>query len=136
VSLSSVAQTAMSGISAAQSMMRVIANNMANSQTPGFKASKPSLATQPPQTASLGAAPSAGSGGSNPVQIGNGVRVAGISTDFTQGSITAGGVELSNVDVGENLIGMSQASNLFRANMAVLDTTDELLDELIHLGRE
>ncbi len=60
----SVTQTALTGISAAGSMMRVVANNLANSQTPGFK-----------------------------------------------------------------------ASNLFRTSMAVLETTDELLDELIHLER-
>ncbi len=57
--LGSVMQTALSGISAAQLAVGVIANNLANSQTAGFKASRPNFATQPPQSQSLGAAPSA-----------------------------------------------------------------------------
>ncbi len=85
--LGSVMQTALSGISAAQSAVEVIANNLANSQTNGFKASSPTFATQRPQTQSPGSAPSGSGGGTNPIQVGSGVRSAGTSVNFTQGTI-------------------------------------------------
>jgi flagellar hook protein FlgE len=87
MSLSSVLQTAASGISAAEFSLGVIANNLANCLTPGFKASRVALATQMPQTRSSGAAPTAHDGGRNPVQVGTGVFAAEVSTDFSQGSI-------------------------------------------------
>jgi flagellar hook protein FlgE len=87
MSLSSVLATAASGISAAELSLGVIANNLANCRTPGFKASRAAFATQPPQTRSSGAAPAARDGGGNPVQIGTGVFVAEVSRDFSQGSI-------------------------------------------------
>ena len=87
MSLSSVLQTAASGISAAELSLGVIANNLASCRTPGFKASRVAFATQRPQTRSSGAAPTAQHGGSNPVQVGTGVFAAGVPTDFSQGSI-------------------------------------------------
>ncbi len=87
MALGSVLQTALSGMAAAETVVAVVANNMANARTPGFKASSPVLVTQQPQTQSPGAAPEGANGGSNPVQVGTGVAVAGTSTDFSQGSI-------------------------------------------------
>jgi flagellar hook protein FlgE len=85
--LASAMQTALSGMAAAEMAVSVIANNIANTQTKGFKASSSELVTQTPQTRGLGAAPSEMGGGSNPLQIGRGVQVAGISTDFSQGTL-------------------------------------------------
>jgi len=87
MALGSVLQTALSGMAAAETVLAVMANNMANARTPGFKAATPVFVTQQPQTESLGAAPDGTSGGANPVQVGTGVMVAGTSTDFSQGSI-------------------------------------------------
>ena len=92
MALGSVLQTALSGMAAAETVVAVVANNMANARTPGYKASSPVLVTQEPQTQSPGAAPDGASGGSNPVQTGTGVLVAGTSTDFSQGAIAIGGV--------------------------------------------
>lgn len=103
MSLRSVLQTALSGMTAAQSAIGVVGNNMANSQTPGFKASRPSYASLKPQTSSLGAASSATSGGANPVQVGNGVRMAGMSRDFSQGSLEIGGSATQMAIEGEGL---------------------------------
>jgi flagellar hook protein FlgE len=61
----------------------VVANNLANAQTDGFKAGSVRLATQTPQTLSVG-----GGLGADPLQIGTGVQVVGVSTDFSQGPIT------------------------------------------------
>jgi flagellar hook protein FlgE len=89
MSLGSVLQTAVSGMLAATTSVRVASNNIANARTAGFKASRPAFATQAFNTIRLGSPPSAHSGGANPIQIGLGVKLAGIATDFSQGSIVA-----------------------------------------------
>jgi len=89
MSLGTVMQTALSGMNAATSIVQVTASNVANLQTPGFKASRVQLATQAPQTLSLGSLPGTGNAGVNPVQIGSGVTTAGIDVDWSQGPIIA-----------------------------------------------
>ncbi len=86
--LASAMTTALSGLTAAESKIDVLGNNLANSQTVGFKESDVVYATQFFQTLSMGSAPSEGSGGVNPRQFGLGTRVSGISTYHTQGTIT------------------------------------------------
>lgn len=85
--LQSALSTALTGLNAAETIIDVAGNNVANSQTVGFKESGVNFATQFLQTISIGAAPSQGSGGTNPRQIGLGVKVAEIAPDFTQGTI-------------------------------------------------
>lgn len=87
--LASALSTALTGLSAAETQIDVVGNNLANSQTVGFKASEAVFATQFLQTRSLGSAPTDDSGGTNPRQIGLGVQVAEITPDFTQGTIQA-----------------------------------------------
>jgi flagellar hook protein FlgE len=89
MSLGSVLQTAVSGMLAATTSVRVASNNVANARTAGFKASRPVFTTQPSSTIRAGSAPNPRSGGTNPAQVGLGVKVAGIATDFSQGSIVA-----------------------------------------------
>jgi flagellar hook protein FlgE len=85
--LQSAMSTALTGMNGAETIIDVAGNNVANSQTVGFKESSVNFATQFLQTISIGAAPSQGNGGTNPRQIGLGVKVAEISQDFTQGTI-------------------------------------------------
>lgn len=85
--LASSLSTALTGLNAAETQIDVLGNNLANSQTVGFKASGVVYATQFLQTLSLGAAPSADTGGTDPRQTGLGVQVADISPDFSQGTI-------------------------------------------------
>jgi flagellar hook protein FlgE len=85
--LASALSTALTGLSAAEAQVDVVGNNLANSQTVGFKSSKAIFATQFLQTQSLGASPTTSSGGVNPRQIGLGTQVAEITPDFTQGTI-------------------------------------------------
>lgn len=87
MSLGSVMQVALSGMSAAETLVSVAANNLANIATSGFKQSRASFVTQSPQTYSLGSAPSASDGGSNPMQIGRGVMVGTTTVDFSQGTL-------------------------------------------------
>ena len=70
-------RTALSGLNAASSELRVIGNNVANASTTGFKKSRSEFADIF-ATANLGAASNA---------IGSGVKIADISQQFSQGNI-------------------------------------------------
>ena len=77
--LASALTTALTGMQAAETQIDVVGNNLANSQTVGFKASEAVFATQFLQTQSLGSGPTATDGGTNPRQTGLGTRVAAIT---------------------------------------------------------
>ena len=85
--LQSALTTSLTGLQAAETSIDVVGNNVANSNTVGFKESDAIFATQFLQTISIGSAPNTNSGGTNPRQIGLGVKVAQISPNFTQGTI-------------------------------------------------
>jgi len=85
--LASALSTALTGLNAAETTIDVVGNNLANSNTVGFKASQVTFATQFLQTQSLGSAPTNDSGGTNPRQVGLGTMVADITPDFGQGTI-------------------------------------------------
>lgn len=85
--LASALSTALTGLTAAETQIDVVGNNLANSQTVGFKESGLSFTTQFLQTMGLGSAPTDSTGGTNPRQTGLGTKVAEVSPDFTQGTI-------------------------------------------------
>ncbi|BBH64974.1 flagellar hook protein FlgE [Actinoplanes sp. OR16] len=75
-----------SGLNAHQKMIDVTGNNIANVNTAGYKTS--SVQFQDTMSQMMGAAgsPQNGQGGTNAAQVGLGVRVAGITQNFSQGS--------------------------------------------------
>jgi flagellar hook protein FlgE len=80
-----------SGLRTHQSMMDVTGNNIANVSTTGFKSSATVFQDTLSQTLQGAGAPTGNGvnppfGGTNPAQIGLGVRLAGISTNLTQGA--------------------------------------------------
>ena len=85
--LASALNTALTGMTGAETTIDVVGNNLANSNTVGFKASEAVFATQFLQTQGLGSGPTANSGGTNPRQTGLGSQVAEITPDFSQGTI-------------------------------------------------
>jgi len=85
--LASALSTALTGLTAAETTIDVVGNNVANSNTVGFKSSEAVFATQFLQTQSLGSSPTDTRGGVNPRQIGLGTKVAEISPDFGQGTV-------------------------------------------------
>lgn len=85
--LTSALTTALTGLTAAETQIDVIGNNLANSQTVGFKSSDVIFSTQFLQTLSVGSTPNENNGGVNPRQVGLGVQVAEIAADHSQGTI-------------------------------------------------
>jgi flagellar hook protein FlgE len=78
--------SAISGLRAHQTKMDVVGNNIANVNTVGFKSSTTVFEDTLSQVLRNGSAPTAGTAGTNPAQVGLGVKVAGITTNFGQGS--------------------------------------------------
>jgi flagellar hook protein FlgE len=103
---------------AAETQVDVAGNNLANSQTVGFKASETQFATQFLQTYSLGSAPTDTSGGTNPRQSGLGTRVAAVSPDFTQGAIeiSSGPADLAIQGDGFFMVESSEGERLYTRN--------------------
>lgn len=116
--LASALTTALTGMTAAETQVDVVGNNLANSQTVGFKASTSVFATQFLQTQSLGSSPTPGQGGTNPRQTGLGTRVAEITPDFTQGTIevSSNSSDLAIQGDGFFIVEGSQGEQLFTRN--------------------
>lgn len=55
--------------------------------------------------------------------------------DFGVGTIRSGAIELSNTDVGRNLVDLILASTNYRGNARVISSVQTLVDELLVLGR-
>jgi flagellar hook protein FlgE len=75
-----------SGLRSHQTMMDVIGNNIANVNTVGYKGSTAVFQDLLTQVLNGAGVPTAAVGGTNPAQVGLGVRVAGVSTSFNQGA--------------------------------------------------
>lgn len=81
-----------SGLRAHQTMLDVTGNNIANVNTTGFKSSSVQFQDSLSQVLRASSLPQEQAGGRNPAQIGLGVQVAGIRTNFAQGSTQSTGV--------------------------------------------
>ncbi|MCX8065061.1 MAG: flagellar hook protein FlgE [Candidatus Hydrogenedentes bacterium] len=84
--------TAVTGLQAHQRKLDVIANNIANINTVGFRSSRVLFQNLFSQLLSGGSAPVGNFGGSNPQQVGLGVKIGSIDISFQQGSLLYTGV--------------------------------------------
>ncbi len=123
--LQSAMTTALTGLQAAEATIDVVGNNVANSNTVGFKESSVNFATQFLQTQSIGGGPTTTSGGTNPRQIGLGVKVAEITPDFNQGTIEISSNPLDVAIQGDGFLivqGAQGASERFYSRNGQLKT--------------
>ncbi|GMA49032.1 flagellar basal-body rod protein FlgG [Alicyclobacillus contaminans] len=106
--------SAVSGMQAFQTKLDVIGNNIANVDTTGFKAGRVDFSDVLSQTMTAGSSPSTTSGGTNPQQVGLGVKVADIQTLFTQGADQSTGNPLDTAINGDGLFVVKDANgNLY-----------------------
>jgi flagellar hook protein FlgE len=75
-----------SGLRAHQQMMDVTGNNIANVNTTGYKSSQTVFQDTLSQMVNAAGAPQGTAGGTNPAQVGLGVRLASINANFGQGA--------------------------------------------------
>ena len=69
------------------------------------------------------------------IGVNSGEPIRGVPGADGIGTLTAGAVELSNTDIGQNLIELILASTQYRGGARVITATQELLDELLALSR-
>ncbi len=84
--------TGVTGLQAHQRRLDVVASNIANINTIGYRGSRVLFQDLFSQTLQGGSAPVGNFGGTNPQQIGLGVKIASIDVDHTQGSLITTGV--------------------------------------------
>ncbi len=116
--LASALSTALTGLTAAETTIDVVGNNLANANTVGFKASQANFATQFLQTFSLGSGPTENSGGTNPRQTGLGTMVADITPNFSQGTIeiSSSPTDMAIQGDGFFIVQGSQGEHLYTRN--------------------
>jgi len=88
--------------------MDVVGHNIANVNTRGFKSSRTSFQSQFSTTFSFGSAPSGNFGGTNPMQVGTGSMVGGVTKDFSGGSPETTGIKTDLAIQGQGLFIISR----------------------------
>lgn len=118
-----------SGLRAHQTMLDVTGNNIANVNTTGFKASQAQFQDTLSQVLSNAGGPQEGVGGTNPAQVGLGVRVAGITTNFQQGAaqLTNRSTDMMISGDGFFVVGKGNEQFFSRAGAFDFDATGQLV---------
>lgn len=106
-----MSESNVSALSALGTTQQVSANNIANVNTDGFKASTVSLETGP---------------------MDQGVRVGAIQETTNPGP-AVGDVELSNTDIGTEMVDMMTTSRAFSANVAAVRVSEEMTGHLLNM---
>src|SRR5258708_5803145 len=122
-----------SGLQAHSTWLDVIGNNISNTNTVAYKASRVEFADQISQTLFGGTGDNPGSnfGGVNPQQVGLGTRVASIQALFTEGTIHSTGNSTDIALVGNGFM-LSKSGNttlLTRAGNLTFDSNGNLVDQ-------
>ena len=119
-----------SALSASQTLLNVVGNNLANSNTVGFKSQHLQFSTQFTQTLQAASAPTSTSGGTNPIQIGNGVQIGTTSTDMSQGTFESSGnpYDLGIQGAGFFVLNNGSGPMYTRAGAFSLDSQGNLVD--------
>ncbi|NDH14151.1 MAG: flagellar hook protein FlgE [Actinobacteria bacterium] len=123
--------SAISGLRAHRTMLDVVGNNISNTSTAGFKSSATvfeDVLSETLQGAGAGAEDGT-TGGTNPSQIGLGVSVARISTNFSQGALQNTGRELDFAIRGDGFFAVESAGarTYTRAGSMSLDADGRLV---------
>jgi flagellar hook protein FlgE len=112
--MSSSIYTSVSGIQAAQEMLDVVGNNLANLNTTGFKSESASFADLVYQTLAQATGGAVNSvGGTNPTQIGLGTFLAGTNTNEQQGALQQTGNNLDLAIEGNGYFEMSNGNGTY-----------------------
>jgi len=118
------------GLQAHQQMLDVAGNNLANVNTTAFKSSRILFADMLSETIRKASQPNANTGGTNPVQMGSGVGIAGISPNMAQGNIVNTGNPLDLALEGEGYFQLwdGQQYVYTRAGAFAVDQMSYLVD--------
>ncbi len=107
--------TSLSGLNAFQQQLGVAANNLANVNTDGFKASRAVLESAQPQGVIAK---------SQKLELPGPLELQQTADGEQQ-------VEKSNVDVGQEMVGLMTARRAYQVNLKALKTADETVGSLL-----
>lgn len=119
-----------SGLRTHQQMMDITGNNIANVNTAGFKTSTAVFQDTLSQMVKSAGGPQAGNGGTNPAQIGLGVQLSSITTNFGQGSAQVTGRNTDLMINGDGFFVVNNAGQQLytRAGAFSFDTEGRLVN--------
>lgn len=122
--------TAVSGLKNHQVWLDTIGNNVANANTMGFKTSSVVFDDILGQTLSSGTLPTATKGGTNPLQVGLGMKVASVTQNFLQGSIATTNRATDIAIQGDGFFVVTNGADKVysRAGAFTLDANGNLVD--------
>lgn len=121
---------ALGALRAHQSWIDVIGNNLANSNTPGFKGSRALFADLFSITQRPGTPPTGGIGGTNPVQQGLGVQLAAVDRRQNQGALNSTGRTFDVAMQGRGLFALSDGTQTLYSRVGAfgLDAVGNMVD--------
>lgn len=111
----SALHTALSGLSAFMKQLNVSAHNLANVNTDGFKRSETTFTEAP-------------SGGVLPIIQKDNSSGPTVLRNSSQGFVP---IEISNVDIGTELVNQMIAQRGFEANLRTMKTADDILGSIL-----
>ncbi|MFH0882735.1 MAG: flagellar hook-basal body complex protein [bacterium] len=117
------------GVRNHQIMMDVVANNIANVNTIGFKSGRITFSDAISQLLKGGSAPRDARGGSNPVQVGLGMKVQSIDNNFGQGGLEQTGYNTDLAIEGRGFFVVREGDKLLytRAGNFTIDADGRLV---------
>jgi len=118
-----------SGLRVNQTMLDVTGNNIANANTTGYKSSTTVFQDTLSQMLTGASGENATRGGTNPMQVGLGVQLAGISTNFLQGSTQTTGRSTDLMIQGDGMFVVRKGNEQLytRAGAFTFDETGSLV---------
>ncbi len=119
-----------SGLQAHQKMLDVAGNNLANVNTTAYKSQRIVFSELLSETVKKASQPTGTVGGTNPMQMGSGVGIAGISPTMTQGNIVNTGNPLDLAIEGEGYFVLNDGQrNIYtRSGVFAVDANSNLVD--------
>lgn len=122
--------SSVSGLRTHQVMMDVIGNNIANVNTTGYKSSSTVFEDTLSQSVRAAGAPAGQEGGTSPAQVGLGVRLAGIVTNFAQGATQMTGRQTDVAIQGDGFFVVRQGGQTMysRAGAFTFDAVGNLVN--------
>lgn len=120
--------TGLSGLTANARRLEVIGNNIANVNTTAFKSNRMLFSPTFNRNFSLGTAPTANTGGTNPGQVGLGVTIAGTQRNFNNGAISTTGISTDLALEGDGFFIVNRGGSQYytRAGAFQFNSTNDL----------
>lgn len=120
----------LAGLRASQEYIDVVGNNIANANTPGYRGQRAAFSELLAQTIRPAIGPGNNLGGTNPVQVGLGVKIGSVSTDTSQGGLISTGRALDLAIEGHGFFVLSDGIQRYftRVGSFGFDANEDLVD--------